>query len=489
MTRDNSDLAAHLDQLAFARVLVVGDAMLDQFVYGGVERISPEAPIPVLKVSREVLGLGGACNVVHNLTAVHAKPSFVSVVGDDPPGREIRALLSGLALEKSCLLSQSDRKTTVKRRYLAGGQQLFRADLETTTPIDDSSTEKFLEAAGAILPEVQALVLSDYSKGVLRPDVLRALIQSARSAGCHVVVDPKQPDYSVYQGANVITPNRKELHIATSLPTESASDVETACRQVVMTTGIGNVLATLGEQGMILATADGRLEHFPAETHEVYDVTGAGDTVVAMLAAGLAGGVALECAARLANVAAGIVVGKSGTAVAETHEILQALHSQRLHVPETKIVDLASLVEQVGQWRSAKLKIGFTNGCFDLLHPGHVSLLEQARRACDRLIVGLNSDASVTRLKGNHLPIQNQAARAVVLAALASVDRVVVFSEDDPLRLIEAIRPDVLVKGRDYQRDQVIGGDLVESCGGQVVLADLVPGHSTSKTIRRIRAQ
>jgi D-beta-D-heptose 7-phosphate kinase/D-beta-D-heptose 1-phosphate adenosyltransferase len=488
MTSDDSDLTAHLDQFAFARVLVVGDAMLDHFVYGRVERISPEGPIPVFKVDRETLVLGGACNVVHNLAAVDAKPSFISVVGDDPPGREIQSLVSGLALEKTCLLSQRDRKTTVKRRYIAGGQQLFRADLETTAPIDDSCAHKLLEAADAILPEVRALVVSDYRKGVLRPDVLKALIQKARSAGCSVVVDPKQRDYSVYQGASVITPNREELRIATGLPTETESGVESACRHVIATTGVDTVLATLGEHGMILATADGRAECFPAEAHEVYDVTGAGDTVVAMVAAGLAGGVDLECAARLANVAAGIVVGRRGTAVVKTHEILKALHSQRLHLPETKIVDLASLVDQVGQWRSAKLKVGFTNGCFDLLHPGHVSLLEQAHKACDRLIVGLNSDASVARLKGKNLPVQNEAARAVVIAALASVDRVVVFAEDDPLRLIEAIRPDVLVKGADYQREQVVGGDLVKSYGGQVMLAELQAGHSTSKTIRRFKS-
>jgi D-beta-D-heptose 7-phosphate kinase / D-beta-D-heptose 1-phosphate adenosyltransferase len=488
MTRDNSDLTADLDLFASARVLVVGDAMLDHFVYGSVERISPEGPIPVLKVESEERVLGGACNVVHNLAAVHAKPSLVSVVGDDPPGREIRSLLSALALGKTCLLSQQDRATTVKRRYIAGGQQLLRADQETSSPIDDSCARELLEATEAILPGVRALVLSDYRKGVLKPDVVRALIEQAQSAGCHVVVDPKQQDYSVYRGASIITPNRKELQLATGLETETESDVALACRHVIEKSGIDTVLATLGERGMFLATATGTAEHFQAEAHEVYDVTGAGDTVVAMVAAGLAGGVDLERAARIANVAAGIVVSKSGTAVAETHEILHTLHSQRLHLPESKVVDLTSLVRQVRQWRSASLRIGFANGCFDLLHPGHISLLEQARKACDRLIVGLNSDASVARLKGKDHPVQNEAARAVVLAALAAVDRVVVFAEDDPLRLIEAIRPDVLVKGADYRRNQVVGGDLVESYGGRVLLAELLPGHSTSKTIRRFKS-
>ena len=487
MIRDNGDLASYVDRLATAKVLVVGDVMLDQFVYGIVERISPEGPIPILRVNRETLALGGAGNVVHNLSAINAKPSFVSVVGDDRLGREVEALFSEVALENIHLVSQRGRETTAKRRYIASGQQLFRADLETTTPIDDRSADQLLESARAILPQVRALVLSDYGKGALTPDVLRALINTARAAGCHVVVDPKQQDYKVYQGANVITPNREELRIATGLPTESATDVESACRHVIETTGIETVLATLGDQGMILTTKGREMERFPAEAHEVYDVTGAGDTVVAVVAAGLAGGVNLECAARLANVAAGIVVGRIGTAVADNLEIVRAVHSQYLHFPETKIVDLGSLVEQVRQWRLANLRIGFTNGCFDLLHPGHISLLEQASNACDRLIVGLNSDASVSRLKGNHLPIQNEAARVVVLAALASVHRVVIFAEDDPLRLIEAIRPDVLVKGSDYEREKVVGGDFVESYGGHVLLAELIPGYSTTRTINQFR--
>jgi D-beta-D-heptose 7-phosphate kinase/D-beta-D-heptose 1-phosphate adenosyltransferase len=283
-----------------------------------------------------------------------------------------------------------------------------------------------------------------------------------------------------------VTPNRRELQEASGLATGDDAAVVAAARKVVAEAGLGALLATRSEQGMTLVSAGGAVHHLKAEAREVYDVSGAGDTVVAAFAAGLGAGLAPVAAAQLANVAAAIVVGKLGTAVARPGEILHALHASELLAAEAKVADLESLVTQVAQWRQAGLKVGFTNGCFDLLHPGHVALLEQARAACDRLIVGLNSDASVRRLKGAARPVQGEAARAAVLASLASVNRVVIFGDDTPLALIAALRPDVLVKGADYSLEQVVGADLVQGYGGRVVLADLTPGHSTTATIERL---
>lgn len=484
--RDRSDLASQLEALQGVRVAVVGDVMLDRFIYGSVERISPEAPIPVMSVSRETSMLGAAGNVLRNLVALGTRPSFFSVVGDDAPGREVRALVQEEMGERSGLLVEAQRRTTIKLRYIASGQQLLRADQETTAPLAASTAADLVAAAGRAFATAQALVLSDYGKGVLRPPTLSSLIEKAKWAGLPVVVDPKGHDYTIYRGASLITPNRRELHEATGFPVDEDFQIVVAGQKVIAKCGIDAVLVTRSDQGMTLLTGEGTVHHFTTEAREVFDVSGAGDTVVAVLGAALGAGLAPEDAARLANVAAGIVVGKVGTAVAYPGEMLRALYTSHLMAVETKIGDLESTIERVHRWRQAGLKIGFTNGCFDLLHPGHVSLLHQARQACDRLIVGLNSDGSVARLKGEGRPVQQEAARAVVLASLASVDQVVIFGEDTPVKLIGAIRPDVLVKGADYTVETVVGADIVQAYGGRILLADLADGYSTSATIRRI---
>ncbi|MEX0758581.1 MAG: D-glycero-beta-D-manno-heptose 1-phosphate adenylyltransferase, partial [Tistlia sp.] len=309
---------------------------------------------------------------------------------------------------------------------------------------------------------------------------------AARAAGLQVVIDPKGRDYGLYRGASFVTPNRRELQEATGLPVGEPEEVVAACRRIIAEHDIEAVLATLSEQGMMLVRRDAEAMHLPAEAREVFDVSGAGDTVLASFGAALAAGASPEAAAQLANVAASVVVGKRGTAVAYPAEILRAAQAQRLHGAELKILDARTAAQEAGDWRRAGLTVGFTNGCFDLLHPGHIHLIEQARSACDRLIVGLNSDASVKRLKGEGRPIQEEAARAAVLASLSGVERVVVFAEDTPLELIRTLRPDVLVKGSDYALEEVVGRDLVESWGGRVVLAELKEGHSTSATIRKL---
>lgn len=488
MSERHSRLAAYVSALDSACVLCVGDIMLDRFVSGAVDRISPEAPIPVLRVLRETSMLGGAGNVVRNLVGLKARALFLSTVGDDSAGREIADMLGDLPLVTPSLEVETGRQTGIKIRYIAGSQQLLRTDRETVKDIAPERAASLLAGLSAQVTQCRAMVLSDYGKGVLTADVIRTSLDLAIAAGVPTVVDPKGRDYSIYRGATVVTPNRKELNDATGLPTQTDSEVILAARQLIDSCGIQNVLATRSQDGMTLVQADGTVTHLPAEAREVFDVSGAGDTVVATLAAALAAGASLTDAAELANVAAGIVVGKVGTAAVTTHELVETLHHQDLESSDAKVLEQDRAVERVDLWRRRGQSVGFTNGCFDLLHPGHLSLLRQARAACDRLVVGLNTDASVKRLKGDSRPIQSEAARAAVLAALQMVDAVVLFGEDTPYDLICALRPDVLVKGADYTVETVVGADVVMAAGGKVVLAQLEPGQSTTNTIRKMTA-
>jgi D-beta-D-heptose 7-phosphate kinase/D-beta-D-heptose 1-phosphate adenosyltransferase len=331
-----------------------------------------------------------------------------------------------------------------------------------------------------------AIVVSDYGKGVLTPAVVAAVVAAADEHGVPVIVDPKGRNYAVYRGATVVTPNRKELQEATGLKTATDAEVVTAAAQVVRTCGVANVLATRSQDGMTLFGSDGAVHHLAAETREVFDVSGAGDTVVATLAAAMAAGISLVDGAVMSNAAAGVVVGKAGTAPIHASELIEALQRQEGDGAEDKVLPLERLQERVAEWRARGLKVGFTNGCFDLLHPGHLSLLRQSKAACDRLIVGLNSDESVQRLKGPSRPAQNEVARALVLASLGMVDGVCIFGEDTPLKLITALLPDILVKGADYTVDQVVGAKEVQAAGGRVLLAELQDGFSTTATIDRM---
>ena len=480
-----ADLADAARLLRKGSVLVVGDAMLDRYVYGSVKRVSPEAPVPVLAVEREIAMPGGAGNVVRNLTALGAAVAFVSVVGDDQAGSDITGLIGGQHGVEPWLLVQGGRVTTTKTRFLAAGQHLLRADHEVVQAIHPRLAERMVRIATDAVAATAVTVLSDYGKGVLAGEVPQKLIAVARAAGRKVVVDPKGRDYAPYAGADVITPNRNELRDATGMPVDTEEALVAAARHLRDRHGFGAVLVTRSEDGMTLLSGADEIRHFPAEAPEVHDVSGAGDTVVSVLAAGIAAGLDLPVAARLANIAAGLVVGKVGTAVAREEEIVEALSAERGAL--RKVCSRAAALEQVERWRRRGWRVGFTNGCFDLLHPGHVHLLEQARSWCDRLVVGLNSDASVKRLKGPARPIQSEAARAAVLASLASVDLVTVFDEDTPMEVLRLLRPDVLVKGADYTVAQVVGHELIEEYGGQVKLAELLPGNSTTATVARIK--
>ncbi|MBC8158388.1 MAG: D-glycero-beta-D-manno-heptose-7-phosphate kinase [Alphaproteobacteria bacterium] len=483
---DRADLIPLIEALGTARILTVGDAMLDRFASGSVERISPEAPIPVLRVTNERAMLGGAGNVIRNLGALDVGGRYAGVIGDDGAGRDVEKFLGEYPSIETTLVMDANRRTSIKSRFVAGTQQLMRADREDTRPIEGEVARNLMDAVDLGLADCDVVVLSDYGKGVLSPGIVREIISRARTAGRPVFVDPKGEDYSVYKGAGLLTPNRQELALASRMPTTSDDEIVAAARVIIENCGVEAILATRSAEGMTLVTEKGEVHHLPTEAREVYDVSGAGDTVIATMAAAVGVGADLARAAALANVAAGVVVGKVGTAAAYAGEVIAALHHRDLSEAEAKIVALPSALDRVELWRRNGLRIGFTNGCFDLLHPGHVTLLAKARAACDRLIVGLNSDASVKRLKGETRPVNSEMARATVLASLTSVDMLVFFGEDTPKEIIEALRPDVLVKGADYAVAEVVGADFVQKNGGQVFLVDIEPGHSTTETLARL---
>ena len=483
---DPAVLIALARSLGSAKVLCVGDVVLDHYLHGVVERISPEAPIPILSVEREDAMLGGAGNVMRNLASLGAVVRCVTVVGEDAAGQEVGRLLRDIGVGTRHLIKDGGRRTSTKARYLASGQQMLRADFETIAPLAPEIRESLLAAAAKAMRGCSVVVLSDYGKGTLAGGVAGELIALAKGAGKAVIVDPKGDDFGRYRGATLLTPNRRELGEATRMATESEPEIVAAARHLLDTQALDAVLATRGADGMALVAADGQVSHFAARAREVFDVSGAGDTVVATVAAALGAGADLARAAALANVTAGIVVGKVGTAAVGAEEVVGALHHQDLVDAEAKVLGRQTALARIEKWRRKGLRIGFTNGCFDLLHPGHVALLAEARAACDRLVVGLNSDASVTRLKGASRPLQTEAARATVLASLASVDLVVIYPDDTPRKLIFDVRPDVLVKGADWALEDVVGAKEVRAGGGRVVLVNLKPGHSTTATIARM---
>lgn len=482
---DGSHLAVWLERLDSARVLVIGDVMLDRFIHGSVARISPEAPVPVLTTQSAKPALGGAGNVVNNLRALGAQVSFVSVVGADPEAEEIRRLLESSGVSQFQLLSEKGRQTTVKTRFVAERQQVLRVDTETVRSLEGETEDVALRKIQEFLEDCDAVVISDYGKGLLSPTLLSELFRVCRLKKVLTLVDPKGTDFSRYQGASVLTPNIKELSEATGMAVDTDEAVSEAARRLIQGSGVEAVLATRGPEGMSLVDASGRVVHQRAESREVFDVSGAGDTVIATLAAACSIGAPLEDAAHLANVAAGIVVGKIGTAVARPNDILQALHREELSSAEAKVLDFDSAVERVEKWKRQGYKIGFTNGFFDLFHRGHLSLLRQASEVCDRLVVGLNGDESVRRLRGED-SLQSEATRGAILASLELVDLVVIFQEKTPERLLEALRPDFLIKGANYRPEEVVGAEIVTRHGGQVILAELSEADVPNATISKM---
>jgi D-beta-D-heptose 7-phosphate kinase / D-beta-D-heptose 1-phosphate adenosyltransferase len=482
---DDESLLKLLHGFHAARALVLGDVMLDRFVYGSVERISPEAPIPVIAIDRTTDMPGGAANVVRNLGAMEAQIVLIGVVGDDLWADSLREQLGRVAGVQARLVIDQSRPTTVKTRYVADGQQVLRADRETRDPLSQEVETLVLAEYQNALSAADIVILSDYAKGVLSASVVGAAISQAKAAGKMIVVDPKGKSFAKYRGATVLTPNRHELQAACGADCSTDQQVELEARRILEDRVCDIMVVTRGKDGMSVIQSNRLATHLRTTARELSDVSGAGDTVAAAMSLGLAAGGDILEACTLANLAAGMVVGKRGTAIVTTGELIAALRPFDGRA-ENKLFSLESVVQLARDWRKQGLKVVFANGCFDLLHPGHISLIDQARRAGDRLIVGLNSDSSIRRLKGPDRPVQGEIARATVLASLRSVDAVAIFSEDTPLQLIHNLEPDVLVKGADYSIDNVVGADSVIKRGGKVVLAELVPGHSTSETLKRV---
>ena len=471
-------------------VLCVGDLMLDEFVYGEVSRISPEAPAPVIAARRSETNIGGAGNVARNIASLGAKCIFVGLIGEDAAGAELKAALAKERLIESVIVTDASRPTTRKMRFVSEHflTHMLRADWEMTHPAAGETEQKLIDTILPLIPRADIVLLSDYAKGALTARVIRNVIDAARKARKAVIVDPKSANFAIYRGATLLTPNRKEFSEATRSRADSSESIAAAAQDAMQLADCEAILVTQSERGMTLVPRTGEVVHVPSHPVKVRDVSGAGDTVVAILAVARAAGADWEDALRLANAAAAVAVGKKGTAIVTPAELRRQILPHASLAAEEKIVAPGRELEaQLSDWRKQDLRIGFTNGCFDILHPGHVKVLTAARGACDRLIVGLNSDASVKRLKGEGRPVQTERARAEVLAALEAVDLVAIFEEDTPLRLIEQIKPTVLVKGGDYTREQVVGHEIVEAHGGEVVLVEVLAGFSTTSLVDRAR--
>lgn len=476
-----------LDSFFGRRVLCIGDLMLDRYVLGHVDRVSPEAPIPVLRPTSRRAALGGVGNVAQNIASLGGEAIVVGIVGDDADGFELRGLLGASPRVIDQTLVSRSRPTTCKTRYMVSGHQILRLDEEVVQEADPAETKGIEAAIRSWVAQVHAVILSDYAKGAVTKTVARAAIERCNQLGVPVFVDTKARNPSMFRRATCLTPNLKELSTATGCKVETESQVVAAARRLLKITEAKAVLVTRSERGMTLVDASGAVHSVQSCAREVFDVSGAGDTACAALALAYAGERPLPEAMQIANAAAGIAVAKAGPAAVQVAELVEALRfAERSVVPAPGLLNRAQAIRQVRKWKSQGLKVGFTNGCFDIFHAGHAELLARASEQCDRLVVALNSDAGVRRLKGPTRPYQPLASRAAVLSSVRNVDVVISFDEDTPLALIEQLAPDVLIKGADYRIEQVVGADVVQSQGGCVVLVPLVANHSTTGIARDI---
>jgi D-beta-D-heptose 7-phosphate kinase/D-beta-D-heptose 1-phosphate adenosyltransferase len=490
----SADLIELVQRLEQPRVLVIGDVMLDRYVWGDAERISQEAPVILLHADRREERLGGASSVAMMLRALGARVSLAGVVGVDPDGERLQRLLTDLGIDQQGMVEDAQRPTTVKERYIGRAQhrhpqQMLRVDYETRAPVQGAVEDELCSLIERHMHEADIVLVSDYDKGVCTPAVMARAITSARARGLRIVADPiRGHDYRKYQGCSAITPNRLEAGLATGRSIDNTDDAFRAGGELLDRLDLEAAIVTLDKDGMALCDRNGARALFPTRPRQVYDITGAGDMVMSVLALTLAGGADYPAAIRLANVAAGLEVEKIGVATVTREEILNdLLHTAAPGAAASKLKTLPQLLTDLEIRRRAGGRVAFTNGCFDVLHAGHVQYLSEARAQADVLVVGVNSDAGVARLKGPGRPVNPVEARTAVLTALQAVDYVTVFHEPTPAALIEAVRPDVLVKGADYRRSEVVGADFVESYGGRVHLADLRQGFSTTNLIQRMK--
>lgn len=467
-------------------VLVIGDVMLDRYLMGNVNRISPEAPVPVVLLNTSEERAGGAANVAANLSGLGLSTQIIGCVGNDEAGKALKQLIADAGIDIANIMTSNLRPTVSKTRVMSGNQQIVRIDDESLSAFTlDETNQLLINVTNALDAKPAMVIFSDYAKGLLSEATCQAIITQCKQLNIPVIADPKGRDYNKYLGATALTPNKKETAEACAVEMHETETLLNAAKQLRSNLKLDFLAVTRGEEG-ISYIDDKQVEHIPATAKKVFDVSGAGDTVIATLAAGLVYGMTAHDALQLANIAAGIVVGKVGTVPVTQTELLKALVSEDGQSQADKICDQHQLLELVSHWKASNQKIVFTNGCFDLLHAGHVTYLEAAKKAGDKLILGLNTDRSVSALKGPTRPVVHEGDRARVLAALASVDAVILFDEDTPLQLIELIRPDVIVKGDDYTEVQVIGGNEVKLWGGSIKLIPLVQGRSTSNIIKKL---
>jgi D-beta-D-heptose 7-phosphate kinase / D-beta-D-heptose 1-phosphate adenosyltransferase len=494
-----TDLVELVQRLGSPRVLVLGDVMLDRYVWGNAERISQEAPVILLRADKREERLGGASSVATMLQALGAKTSVVGVVGSDGDGFHSRRLLTELGIDAEGVVTDPDRPTSVKERYIGRAQarhpqQMIRVDYESRDAVNEAVEKRLANVLVSKIHESDIVLVSDYDKGVCTPGILRAAVEEGKARGIRVIADPTRGgDYSKYRGCSSMTPNRLEAGLATNREIRTTEDALASAAQLRDALQLEAGIVTLDKDGMALAHCDGRAAIFPTRPRQVYDITGAGDMVMATLGLALAAGADYDPAIRLANIAGGLEVEKIGVAIVTRGEILADLHHAPFRGAErvpgaAKVLDVQSLKRELESRRKNGQKITFTNGCFDVLHAGHVQYLAEARKQGDCLVVAINSDESVRQLKGPTRPLNNVEARALVLAGLQDVDYVTIFADATPAAVIEALRPDVLVKGADYKKAEVVGADLVESYGGRVHLANLRDGFSTTSLIERMKA-
>ena len=464
--------------------LVIGDVMLDRYLMGEVSRISPEAPVPIVLLKSQQDRAGGAANVAANLALLGIKTHIIGCVGNDSEATILCNLMTNIGIETSAIMQSNHRPTIAKTRILGGHQQMMRLDQENSANFTEAETtalQASIHAALSGMPKI--VILSDYAKGLLSEPICQEIIALCKAKNIPVLVDPKGRDYRKYQGATALTPNKKETAEACDTNTSDANLISKATA-LKNSLNLQFLAVTRGEEGITLL--DEASHHLPAIAKQVFDVSGAGDTVIATLAAGLMNNLSPLEALQLANIAAAVVVGKVGTVPITQHDLLEALTSQQSQSQANKVCDLPELMQKANAWKQQNQKIVFTNGCFDLLHAGHVTYLEAAKKRGDKLILGLNTDRSVSALKGPTRPVVNENDRARVLAALESVDAVILFDEDTPLNLINSIKPNIIAKGSDYTADQVVGGKEVQSWGGEIALIDLVAGRSTTGIINKM---
>ncbi len=478
MSMQTPHLKKLLEDVSEQRLLCIGDVMLDTYVYGAVSRVSPEAPVPVFEQRSQTQMPGGAANTARNIASLGGQTRLLGVIGPDDAGRRLVEILEDTANIDTQLVRNGAALTTAKTRYVASGQQLMRVDQDISRDLSPPVEAELLELVEDACAGATAILVSDYAKGVVTPDLIAVVLTEAIEHGIPVIVDPKHADIARYGPVDLLKPNASELSLMTGMATTSDDEIEAALEMAMELGAAKAILVTRAERGLSYIERGGRVQHRAGTARDVFDVSGAGDTTLAALGLALSAGKSLEAASAFALLASGLAVEKSGTAVLTPGELLAGRDS--------KIGEIDQLADLVSSLRGQGSKVGFTNGCFDILHPGHLHVLEQARQACDVLVVGLNSDASVKRLKGEARPIHDETARAQMLSGLSVVDHIVIFEEDTPAALIEALKPDVLVKGGDYTEDTIVGAASVRERGGEVLIVETLDGFSTSLAVEKI---